>query len=377
MRVAVVVDPVWEDFQCSESDGDAHKNIKYGLAQMVALWYSWEMARKARIQFPGALYHVFNRGIDRRDLFWDDRDRYNFLDGLALGVERFHVEIHAYCLMSNHYHLLVSTPLGNISHFMQSVQTRYGGYFNIRHRRSGHVFQGHYKAKLVEGDEYLLTMSRYIHLNAVRVRKNENRPLKDIVEELRDDGWSSYREYIRRAKRKEWMTYGAVESHVTELMGKRRGAYLEYVERGLVETDADLEELLQSSRGLIGTDEFIRDMAARRTTGGERRSEAFRSVSLFVPVGQVMELVLDRLEMDRAELGRRRGSAWARGVAAEMLCVYAGLTQVDAARELGMGTGAAVCIRRRALAEQRSKDRKVDRLMREIEKELDGRLSKR
>jgi putative transposase len=71
------------------------------------------MARKARIQFEGALYHIFNRGIDRRDLFWDDRDFYFFLDSLALGVERFHVEIHAYCLMTNHFHLLVGTPMGN------------------------------------------------------------------------------------------------------------------------------------------------------------------------------------------------------------------------------------------------------------------------
>lgn len=335
------------------------------------------MARKARIQFPGALYHVFNRGIDRRDLFWDDRDRYYFLDSLALGVERFHVEIHAYCLMSNHYHLLLGTPLGNLSHFMQSVQTRYGGHFNFCHRRSGHVFQGHYNAKLVEGDEYLLAMSRYIHLNAVRLRKNEKRPLKDIVEELREYRWSSYRAYIRRAKREDWTTYEAVESHVAELMGKRRGAYRDYVERGLVETDEDLEALLQSGRGWIGTEEFVREVLARRPPDGERRPEAFRSVSIFVPVDQVMELVLDRLGMDRSDLGRRRGLAWARGVAAEVLCVYAGLTQAAAARELGMGTGAAVSIRRKALAEHRSKDRNVDRLLRDLEQTLDRKLSGR
>ncbi len=333
------------------------------------------MARKARIQFPGALYHVFNRGIDRRDLFWDDRDRHYFLDSLALGVERFHVEIHAYCLMSNHFHLLVGTPLGNISHFMQSVQTRYGGHFNFRHGRSGYVFQGPYGAKLVEGDEYLLTMSRYIHLNAVRLSKNKARPLKDVVDDLRTYPWSSYREYIGRAKRKDWMTYGAVESHVVELTGKRRGAYREYVERGLVETDDELEELLRSGRGMIATEEFVREVLGKRMDGEEPEASSFRSVLMPVSVQQVMETVLEVLGVDRSYLASRRGSGWARGVAAEMLCTYAGLTQAAAARELGMGTGASVSIRRKALAEQRSRDRKLDRLLRGLEKDLAGRLA--
>lgn len=332
------------------------------------------MARKARIQYPGALYHVFNRGIDRRDLFWDDRDRDYFLDSLALGVERFHVEIHAYSLMTNHYHLLVGTPLGNISHFMQSVQTRYGGHFNIRHGRSGYVFQGPYGARLVEGDEYLLTMSRYIHLNAVRLRTNKDRPLKDLIDDLRAYPWSSYREYIGRSKRKEWMTYAAAEAHVNEVMGKQRGAYRAYVERGLVETDAELEELLGSGKGMIATEEFVREVLGRTDGPEEGGRPSFRSILTPVPVGQVMEAVLEELNVDWAYLASRRGSAWARGVAAEMLCTYAGLTQTAAARELGMRTGESVSIRRKALAEQRAVDRPLDRLLIKITNRLDTKL---
>jgi putative transposase len=333
------------------------------------------MARSARIQFHGALYHVLNRGIDRRDLFWDDRDRDYFLDSLALGVERFHVEVHAYCLMPNHYHLLVGTPLGNISHFMQSVQTRYAGHFNLRHNRSGYVFQGVYKAKLVEGDEYLLALSRYIHLNAVRLRKHEGRPVKDIACDLRRYPWSSFRGYIGRSKRKEWVTYSAVESHVKELMGRRRGAYREYVERGLVETDEELEALLRSGKGMVATDEFVRGVLGRKAKAERNGGAAFRSVSIYVPVEQVMQVVLEGLGVDRSVLHRRRGSAWVRGAAAEMLCVYAGLTQAAAARALGLGTGAAVCIRRKALAERCAADHDLDRALRRITKRLDCLLS--
>ena len=329
------------------------------------------MARRSRIQYPGALYHVFNRGIDRRDLFWDDRDLTYFLDSVALGVERFHVEIHACGLMNNHYHLLVGTPLGNISHFMQSVQTRYAGHFNMRHGRSGYVFQGPYGAKLVEGDEYLLTMSRYIHLNAVRLDRNKDRPLKDVADDLRAYPWSSYREYIGLARRKDWMTYGAVESHVVELMGKRRGAYQEYVERGLVETDDELEALLRSGRGMIATEGYVREVLGKRVGREEAEGSSFRSILTPVSVQRVMETVLEVLGVDGSYLANRRGSAWARGVAAEMLCTYAGLTQVAAARELGMGTGASVSIRRKALAKDRANDRRLDRKLVRIAKRLD------
>ena len=329
------------------------------------------MARKARIQYPGALYHVFNRGIDRRNLFWDDRDREYFLECLALGVERFRVEIHVYCLMTNHYHLLVGTPLGNISHFMQSVQTRYGGHFNMRHGRSGYVFQGPYGAKLVEGDEYLLTMSRYIHLNAVRLVRNEGRLLEEVVEELRAYPWSSYREYIGRRKRKDWLSYAAVEAHVREVMGKRRGAYREYVERGLVDTDKELEELLRSAKGMIGTQEFVREVLGKMKGGGDKDVASFRSACMPLAVEEVMDTVLDELGVDHIYLSTRRGSAWARGVVAEMLCRYAGLTQTAAAQELGLGTGASVSIRRKTLAIERAKDKKLDRRLNSIERNLE------
>ena len=157
-------------------------------------------------------------------------------------------------------------------------------------------------------------------------------------------------------------------------MGRRRGAYRLYVERGLVERDEELEELLDKGAGMIATHEFIRSVRDQLGGGAADEFAAFRSVRRPVDADCVMEVVCRRLDMDRNELGRRRGSAWARGVAAEMLCVYSGLTQVEAGRLLGMGTSGAVSIRRKDFAESRSKERKLNRLARAIESELDELL---
>ena len=123
-----------------------------------------------RCEFEGAIYHVMARGIERRAIFRDDADRYRFLDKLQESLERHQVSLYAQTLMSNHYHLLLMTPRGNLSRFMQQFVTSYTVYFNTRHHRTGPLFAGRYKAPLVEGDEYLLKLVRYIHLNPAEIR---------------------------------------------------------------------------------------------------------------------------------------------------------------------------------------------------------------
>jgi REP-associated tyrosine transposase len=112
------------------------------------------MARQARIEYPGALYHAIPRGIERRDLFRDDTDRERYLSYLERAVDRFGCRVLAYCLMSNHVHLAVETGKAPLSLIMRSINTSYAGYFNVRNRRSGYVFQGRYKA-FVKGGEIL------------------------------------------------------------------------------------------------------------------------------------------------------------------------------------------------------------------------------
>ena len=126
------------------------------------------MARPLRLEFPGAIYHVTARGNARNEIFIDDEDRRLFLDCLGEVVARFGWRCHAYCLMDNHYHLLIETPEGNLSRGMRQLNGVYTQRFNRRHGRVGHVFQGRFKAIVVDRDGYLLELCRYVVLNSMR-----------------------------------------------------------------------------------------------------------------------------------------------------------------------------------------------------------------
>ncbi|BDV43603.1 transposase [Geotalea uraniireducens] len=159
------------------------------------------MARPLRIEYPGAYYHVTSRGNERKDIFKSRRDREKFLDYLSSATERYGAAVHAYCLMSNHYHLLLETPEGNLSEIMRHINGAYTTYFNIKRKRSGHLFQGRYKAILIEADEYLVELSRYIHLNPVKA---------GMVEKPEQHKWSSYQGFTGQCKAPEWLKTGFI-----------------------------------------------------------------------------------------------------------------------------------------------------------------------
>ena len=142
------------------------------------------MARPLRIEFAGAVYHVTARGDGQEDIYLGDDDRRLFLEVLGEVCERFDWVVHAYCLMDNHYHLLVETPNANLAKGMRQLNGVYTQAFNRGHARVGHVFQGRYKAILVQKESYLLELARYIVLNPVRAR---------MVRSAKDWPWSSYR----------------------------------------------------------------------------------------------------------------------------------------------------------------------------------------
>ncbi len=149
------------------------------------------MARPLRVEYPGAFYHVVNRGNNQENIYRNDRDREKFLEYLERAAERYSIIIHTYCLMSNHYHLLVETPEANLSLTMQWINVSYAAYFNRKRDRRGHLFQGRFKAILIDADEYLKHLSRYIHLNPVRAK---------MVSSPAEYVWSSYPGFIGKEK---------------------------------------------------------------------------------------------------------------------------------------------------------------------------------
>lgn len=141
------------------------------------------MARPLRIEYAGALYHVTSRGDNKAEIYLDDSDRLQFLETMEAVCERFNWVLHSYCLMDNHYHLLIETPESNLSEGMRQLNGVYTQRFNRKHERVGHVFQGRFKSVIVQKESYLLELARYIVLNPVRAR---------MVRSAKNWPWSSY-----------------------------------------------------------------------------------------------------------------------------------------------------------------------------------------
>jgi putative transposase len=176
------------------------------------------MSRPLRLEFPNALYHVTARGDRREDIFEDDEDRLAFLQILAQVVSQFNWLCYAYCLMDNHYHLLIQTPDGNLSKGMRQLNGVYTQASNRRHKRVGHLFQGRFKAILVDSDSYLLELARYIVLNPVRAR---------MVKHAERWPWSSYRASVGLAVAEPWL---AVDGLLTQFAQRRSTAQTRYAQ---------------------------------------------------------------------------------------------------------------------------------------------------
>ena len=160
------------------------------------------MARKLRVQYPGAIYHVMNRGDRREPIFKDEQDRRRFLETLGEACDKTSWQVHAYCLMGNHFHLVVETPKANLVAGMKWFLGTYTSRFNRRHKLFGHLFSGRYKSLIVDGsgDGYLRTVCDYVHLNPIRAK------LLPPEEPLQAYRWSSYPEYLKRmGQRVGWL----------------------------------------------------------------------------------------------------------------------------------------------------------------------------
>src|SRR5574341_1284233 len=187
------------------------------------------MARALRIQLPGSFYHLTCRGNERRAIFRDDTDRLAFLAKLMTSLGIYQVELHAYVLMDNHFHLMVRTLRGNLSEFMRHFNISYTSAFNRRHRRVGHLYQGRYKAIVVDRDSYLLELSRYVHLNPVRLRSQRKRPIQEQINLLERYRWSSLGGYWDAKNKQAMVKYDSV----LEQIGRSRRKYCDFIIEGM------------------------------------------------------------------------------------------------------------------------------------------------
>jgi putative transposase len=220
------------------------------------------MARPLRIEYPGAFYHITARGNERKDIFRDERDRERFLAYLETAVVRYKAVIHVYCLMNNHYHLLLSTPSGNLSQIVRHINGAYTVYFNKRHHRFGHLFQGRYKAILVDADEYAGELSRYIHLNPVRVG------LVDLPERY---PWTSYLNYIGSRKAAGWQMTDWLLRYFGKSSAEARRNYRAFVEAKIGAEEDPLKESIAFT--ILGRPDFIEEIKGKYLGGRQRNRD--------------------------------------------------------------------------------------------------------
>ncbi|MCK4503242.1 MAG: transposase [Desulfuromonadales bacterium] len=205
------------------------------------------MSRPLRIEYPDAWYHVMNRGRRGEETFSTPEDFETFIKLLKEGAEQWNVRISAYSLLSNHYHLLIQTPLGNLSRFMRHLNGVYTQRYNRIHECDGQLFRGRYKAILVEEDSYLLELVRYIHRN----------PLKaGLVEKIGQYAWSSHFDYLTDEKQSTWLHKDFVLAMLATDVEKRLKAYQQFIAQ---EDSEEIAGIFDNKKlpGILGTEAFI------------------------------------------------------------------------------------------------------------------------
>lgn len=284
------------------------------------------MARPLRIQYPGAFYHVMNRGISHAPIFYDKSgDRSLFRQTLADAVRLWKIRIHAFSLMDNHYHLLVETPLANLSRAMQHIDGVYTQRFNRLHRRDGPLIRGRFKSILVQQGEYFLELVRYIHLNGVRALRFPS---------ARVDSDSSHPDYIRPTQAAPWLQTKLVLSYFSDNIR----AFDQFVHQGV---SLELDSILSKRRwpAILGTREFVEAMRVRFLHSAARTKDRpqvgelqlIRTLEPNKVIEEIVEMYQDHYQGHPAE-GVNAEGRWAIMVA---LRRYAHLTYQEIATLFG------------------------------------------
>ena len=320
------------------------------------------MPRRLRLQYSDAIYHVMARGNGRQKIVRDDIDRDRLQEQLGKAAVRCSWHVYAFAIMSNHLHVVLKTPQPNLSRGMQSFLSAYANGWSRRHRFSGHVFQGRYRAELVEDETYLWTVTRYVHLNPVR---------GVLADHPAAWAWSSYPGYAHRGRRLEWVAYDELLASWGGAFGgtDAAGAYRRYVTAGMSEPPQSPWN--EAYHGwILGSVAFIDRVRAmvRGEPRPERRRESRLLLSL--PLSRVSEVVCAFYEIECKELSRRGSRHPARPALAYLARSRTMATNTELAAVLGLSRAECVPSLTRRFGARLESDAKVRRLLKSLEQEL-------
>ena len=316
------------------------------------------MARPLRIEYPGAFYHVMNRGQSHRNIFMEDKGRQSFLGLLADIAGLWKVKIHAFCLMDNHYHLLLSTPTGGLSRAMRHLDGIYTQKFNRMHHRDGPLFRGRYKAILIDAEEYFLSVVRYIHQNPLGAK---------VVSDIDRYRWSSHWGYLNKKQCPDWLDTRSVMS--------RFGGLKEYQRFMHDEIEDEIEEFYQGRyhKPVLGSKEFIGWVKERLGDKARVEQEKPESRRIF---GADLEAILEATareygqEVEELKRRRRGGRNEARMVAIYLGRQLGGHKHEEIGKTVGLRNTSSVSSAYLLMKERVAKEKRLKRKVQRIEKAL-------
>lgn len=324
------------------------------------------MARPLRIQYPGAFYHITNRGNERKPIFRDDADRTRFLEILAQSVNIYQVVVHSFVMMSNHYHLLVETPLGNLAEFMRHFNITYTSHFNRRHHRVGHLFQGRYKSVLVDKDTYLAAVSKYIHLNPVKVRGLAAKPPVEQLAYLAGYKWSTLPGLIKSTKRYGIAEYGLALAPFggDTVTGRRK--YLAQLEEDLTKGLPIKSQVIGQS--ILGNPAFISWVKETFLENAKKREQpAAGKVRSYLARDRIIEQIVLATGLSTDKILHGKGEI--RQLAMDLLYRFGGMKNPEIGELMGIDYS-TVSQGRRRLSEKREKNSKLAALQLKVEEDL-------
>lgn len=318
------------------------------------------MARPLRIEYPGAFYHVMNRGHRRETIVADDRDRQRFISCLSRMAEQFGVLIHSYCLMTNHYHLILETPEGNLSRALQWLNVSYATYYNRRHDYVGHLFQGRFKAVLLDAGEYLGALSRYVHLNPVRA---------GIASRAWGYAWNSCRYFVGSQNPPDWLETNRILAGFGRSTKAAKQSYKKYL------SEADVPNPFEDVVGgsVLGPKDFVEWI--RRTFLSEKKTDReipqLKELKPRPEVETIIEEVAKHFKVTAEsilERGRKRNVE--RAVAIYLSRESSGLSCQALGRHFGGISGANVTMQSKRIVQASKSDRKLARNIRQLRQKL-------
>ena len=309
------------------------------------------MARSLRIKYEGAIYHITSRGNERRDIFKTEKDYNKFLKILKDSLKIYNVVLYSYVLMPNHFHFLLETPLANISEFMRQFNIAYTSYYNKHYNRVGHLYQGRYKSILVQKENYLNILSRYIHLNPIRIKKFNGSSFVDKKKYLTEFKWSSLSGYINRNNREPFIDYKTVLSDYGGDTKRGRENYWQTLHSD-IGSEIEIKKNIVGSC-LLGDENFVNKIKEKYLSKSHKEIPSIRKIYNYCLTEDVIKIVSQEIGDNFEAIKKATGSK--RQILMEMLYSYAGLKGSEIGKILDLDYS-TVSVGRKRLRNKIAKD---------------------